>query len=61
MEKGGEILKKDIFKGKIKKEYYSYILGYIIFFLLLFFPLLSNLIFFCPVFTFILFPMLLYI
>ena len=36
MEKGGEILKKDIFKGKIKKEYYSYILGYIIFFLLLF-------------------------
>lgn len=36
MEKGGEFLKKDIFKGKIKKEYYSYILGYIIFFLLLF-------------------------
>lgn len=29
-------MKKDIFKGKIKKEYYSYILGYIIFFLLLF-------------------------
>jgi len=29
-------LKKDIFNGKIKKEYYSYILGYIIFFLLLF-------------------------
>ena len=23
MEKGGEILKKDIFKGKIKKEYSS--------------------------------------
>ena len=36
MENGGEILKKDIFKGKIKKEYYSHILGYIIFFLLLF-------------------------
>ena len=29
-------MKKDIFKGKIKKEYYSYILVYIIFFLLLF-------------------------
>ena len=29
-------MKKDIFKGKIKKEYFSYILGYIIFFLLLF-------------------------
>ena len=29
-------MKKDIFKGKIKKEYHSYILGYIIFFLLLF-------------------------
>lgn len=29
-------MKKDIFNGKIKKEYYSYILGYMIFFLLLF-------------------------
>ena len=29
-------MKKDIFHGKIKKEYYSYILVYIIFFLLLF-------------------------
>ena len=29
-------MKEDIFKGKIKKEYYSYILVYIIFFLLLF-------------------------
>ena len=36
MEKGGVNMKKDIFNGKIKKEYYSYILGYIIFFLLLF-------------------------
>jgi len=29
-------LKKDIFKGKIKKEYFSYILGCMIFFILLF-------------------------
>ena len=29
-------MKKDIFKGKIKKEYFSYILGYMIFFMLLF-------------------------
>lgn len=29
-------MKKDIFNGKIKKEYYSYILGYMIFFALLF-------------------------
>ena len=29
-------MKKDIFKGKIKKEYFSYILGYMIFFVLLF-------------------------
>ena len=29
-------LKKDIFKGKIKKEYFSYILVYMIFFVLLF-------------------------
>lgn len=36
MNKGGEILKKDIFNGKIKKEYYSYILGCMIFFALLF-------------------------
>ena len=28
--------KKDIFNGKIKKEYFSYILGYMIFFVLLF-------------------------
>ena len=28
--------KKDIFNGKIKKEYFSYILGYMIFFALLF-------------------------
>lgn len=28
--------KKDIFHGKVKKEYYSYILGYMIFFALLF-------------------------
>ena len=28
-------MKKDIFNGKIKKEYYSYILGYMIFFALL--------------------------
>ena len=29
-------MKKDIFKGKIKKEYFSYILGCMIFFMLLF-------------------------
>lgn len=29
-------MKKDIFNGKIKKEYFSYILGYMIFFMLLF-------------------------
>ena len=29
-------MKKDIFNGKIKKEYFSYILGYMIFFALLF-------------------------
>ena len=29
-------MKKDIFNGKIKKEYFSYILGYMIFFVLLF-------------------------
>ncbi len=29
-------MKKDIFKGKIKREYFSYILGYMIFFVLLF-------------------------
>ena len=34
--KGGETLKKDIFNGKIKKEYYSYILGCMFFFMLLF-------------------------
>ena len=28
--------KKDIFNGKVKKEYFSYILGYMIFFMLLF-------------------------
>jgi hypothetical protein len=26
MKKGGERFKKDIFKGKIKKEYFSYII-----------------------------------
>ena len=36
MKNGGEILKKDIFNGKIKKEYFSYILGCMIFFMLLF-------------------------
>ena len=36
IKKGGEILKKDIFHGKIKQEYFSYILGYMIFFVLLF-------------------------
>ena len=29
-------MKKDIFHGKIKQEYFSYILGYMIFFVLLF-------------------------
>ena len=29
-------MKKDIFNGKIKKEYFSYILGYMLFFVLLF-------------------------
>ena len=32
----GESLKRDIFHGKIKREYFSYILGYMIFFMLLF-------------------------
>lgn len=33
---GDEILKKDIFNGKIKKEYFSYIFVYMIFFVMLF-------------------------
>ena len=34
--KGGVEMKKDIFNGKIKKEYFSYIFGYMVFFVLLF-------------------------
>ena len=34
-QKGGRITKRDIFHGKIRKEYYSYIFVYMFFFLLL--------------------------